>query len=126
MTTQKVTNSQERLKQILDYFQIRQVDLSVKTGLSSSAIANYITGKREPKQDAIAKICIPYNINPVWFMGFDLPMFNGDDAVTKEIQSVAQNRIVNQTEELLLKAYRDADDITKEMVNRILGIKKER
>lgn len=126
MTYQRVSTSQERLKQMLDYFEIKQIDLVKKTGLGSSTIANYFTGIREPKQDAIAKICFPYNINPVWFMGFDVPMFNGDDVVTKEIQSVAQNRIVNQTEELLLKAYREADDITKEMVNRILGIKKER
>lgn len=112
----KVSNSQERIKYILEYYNLSIPELAKATGLGSTAIYNYVKGIREPKQKAIASICITYNIDPVWLMGFDVPMFKSEFSDALDIIKA------HDEDKALLDAYHRADDITKEMVKRILGL----
>ena len=112
----KPSCSQERLKYLMDHFQINQTELSKRTGVGRSAIANYISGLREPKQKALYDLCKPFNVDPVWLMGFDVPMFRSEFA---DALDVIKER---EEDKELLNAYHRADDITKEMVRRILGM----
>lgn len=70
----KVSNSQERLRELLRITNDKQADMVRKTGIEKSAISNYLNGKREPRQDKIIIIANAYNINPSWLMGLDVPM----------------------------------------------------
>jgi len=112
----KVSNSQERIKYILEYYNMSVPELSAKTGVGATAIYNYVKGIREPKQKAIALISIAFNIDPVWLMGYDVPMFKSEFA---DALDVIKEHDENKK---LIAAYHRADDITKEMVRRILGI----
>ena len=67
-------NCAERLKELLEYFGIKQNDLSKRTGIPKSAISMYIKGERVPKQNRISDIADAYTINEAWLMGFDVPM----------------------------------------------------
>lgn len=67
-------SSAERLKQLLEYFDIKQNDLSKRTGIPKSAISMYINGERNPRQDRISDIAEAYNVNEAWLMGYDVPM----------------------------------------------------
>lgn len=71
-----VSNIPKRLYEIMRQLNISQVDISRKTGLPRSAISMYLSGQRTPRQDKISQICEPYNINPTWLMGYDVPMFS--------------------------------------------------
>ena len=70
----KISNSKERIKELMDYFGINQTELCRRTGLQKSALSNYLNGDREPRQDQISLIVDPFGVNPAWLMGYDVPM----------------------------------------------------
>lgn len=71
-----VSNIPKRLHEIMNKLNISQADISRKTGLPRSAISMYLSGQRTPRQDKISQICEPFNINPTWLMGYNVPMFS--------------------------------------------------
>lgn len=122
--TDKPSNSQERIKELMSFFSVNQTELANKTGVGRTAIANYIKGIREPKQDAVYMLSKPFNINPVWLMGYDVPMFAAYDAHIAEIADVitSRDKVITDEEKELISAYRDADTLTQQMVKRILKV----
>ena len=70
----KITDSQHRIAELIDFLGVNQTEFCQKTGLQKSALSNYLNGDREPRQDQISKITDAYNINPAWIMGYDVPM----------------------------------------------------
>lgn len=66
----------ERIIELMKKNDLKQADLCRKTGLPRSAISMYLSGRRTPRQDKISQICEPFNINPAWLMGYDVPMYN--------------------------------------------------
>ena len=70
-----VSNIPKRLNEMMHKLNISQADLSRTTGITTAGISLYAQGKRIPRQDKISQICEPYNINPTWLMGYDVPMF---------------------------------------------------
>lgn len=67
-------SSAERLKELMEYFGIKQNDLSNRTGIPKSAISMYVNGDRIPRQNRISDIADTYNVNEAWLMGYDVPM----------------------------------------------------
>lgn len=59
----------KRLKQALEFRNMKQIELSRLTGISKSLISEYVSGKHFPKDDNIYKICKVLNISEVWLMG---------------------------------------------------------
>jgi transcriptional regulator with XRE-family HTH domain len=53
---------------------MKQTELSLKTGLDKGAVSCYLSGKYEPKSDAINKMAIALNVNEMWLWGYDVPM----------------------------------------------------
>ena len=41
----------ERIKELLEYFGIKQNDFSKRTGIPKSAVSSYISGDRIPRQN---------------------------------------------------------------------------
>lgn len=75
MNNKKVSDSKSRILEILNYYKISQTELCKRTGLQKSALSNYLNGDRIPRQDQISLIAEPFNINPSWLMGYNVPMF---------------------------------------------------
>lgn len=71
----KISNSQQRIQELMSYYHLNQTELCNRTGIQKSALSNYLNGDREPRQDQISLIVDPFNINPAWLMGYDVPMF---------------------------------------------------
>lgn len=70
----KVSNSNERLRELMEIFNLKQSDIVRRTGIKKSALSNYLHSTREPRQDQISKISEPFGISPAWLMGYDVPM----------------------------------------------------
>lgn len=100
----KITDSKHRLKELLNESGDTQNEMARKTGLTKSAISNYINGTRVPRQDAILKISNTYNVNPAWLMGCD---------VLKDSIKDLEKNIIEQHLELFGKDYED-EDLTAE------------
>ena len=63
-----------RLKKALSIRNMKQSELCEKTKISKSVLSEYISGVYEPKQDRILILSQALNVDPVWLMGFDVPM----------------------------------------------------
>lgn len=64
----------DRLKRILKIRNMKQVELCEKTKLSSGLINKYIKGKALAKQDKLTILAEALEVNPVWLMGYNVPM----------------------------------------------------
>lgn len=61
----------ERIKIALRERDMKQSELANLTGIHKSAISSYISGKYEPKQNAIFQMAKALNVNEAWLMGYD-------------------------------------------------------
>jgi transcriptional regulator with XRE-family HTH domain len=107
----KISNSNERIRYLMDYFGLNQTEFSLKANIQKSTLSNYLTGCRIPRQDQIDAISSAFNVNPSWLLGYDVPMFN-------EIQE----QDYSDEEILVIEAYRKADYSIKEAVRKLLDI----
>lgn len=64
----------KRIRTALEVRGMKAIDLSKATGMSKSSISQYMSGKNDPKQDKIYAMAKVLDVNPVWLMGFDVPM----------------------------------------------------
>ncbi len=109
----KITDSRHRLKELLIESGDTQNEMARKTGLTKSAISNYINGTREPRQDAILKISNTYNVNPAWLMGCDVPKDSIEDI---------EKDIIEQQLDLFGKEHSEDMTIEKQyLLNKTVG-----
>ena len=112
----KSCNTAERLKQIMEERNLRQIDiiekcrpfckeLGVKMGRSD--FSQYLSGKIQPKQTKLAILSRALNVSEAWLMGFDVPM-SAKDASTAET--------VDEREQVLLELFRLVPDGQKDEV----------
>lgn len=78
----KSSNTAERLQQIMDERNLKQVDILAlaqpyckKYGvtLGKTALSQYITGKFEPRQDRLTILGLALDVSEAWLMGYDVP-----------------------------------------------------
>ena len=72
-----------RIRKALSIRGMRQYELCEKTRIPKSAISQYINGAFEPKQDRVFLIAQALNVDPVWLMGYDVPMEKKTDSIEK-------------------------------------------
>lgn len=112
----KSCNTAERLKQIMEDRNLRQIDiiekcrpfckeLGVKMGRSD--FSQYLSGKIQPKQTKMAILSRALNVSEAWLMGFDVPM-SAKDASTAET--------MDEREQVLLELFRLVPDGQKDEV----------
>jgi transcriptional regulator with XRE-family HTH domain len=53
---------------------MKQSELCKRTKIPKSSLSLYLTGAYEPRQDRLYQIAIALDVDPVWLMGFDVPM----------------------------------------------------
>lgn len=63
-----------RLKYAMSLKNVKQVDLSNKTGIDKSLISNYLSGNYKAKQENLYKIAKALDVNESWLMGYDVSM----------------------------------------------------
>ena len=63
-----------RLSYAIKIKNVRPVDVSKETGISKTNLSCYMSGKYEAKQDGVEILSKFLNVNPVWLMGYDVPM----------------------------------------------------
>lgn len=60
-----------RLKKALEMRNMRQIDLSEKTGISKASISQYLSGDVTPKQDKIHLMAKALAVPEIWLAGWD-------------------------------------------------------
>lgn len=79
----KVSNTSERLKELMNKHGYRQVDILEKCKpycekynikLGRNDLSQYVSGRVEPKQDKLTVLALALNVSEAWLMGFDVPL----------------------------------------------------
>lgn len=65
----------DRLRSLMEHFQLSQADIVRRTGWSKSMVSNYLLGKRFPKQDKIMQLHELFGVSISWLIGVECPMF---------------------------------------------------
>lgn len=99
MTNQnKLASFSIRLKEALRITNTKQIELSRLSGIDKGTINNYLWGKYEPKQDKLNIIADALSVNPVWLMGYDVPM--------EREKNTPDKLQLSEGEEMLLEMFR--------------------
>ena len=88
----------ERMKTALHLRNIKQSQLSQKTGIDPGSISCYMSGRYEPKGDKLLALAKELRVSPEWLSGRNVPMKNDNSAVATEE--------LTQTEIKLLELFR--------------------
>ena len=104
----------ERLQEALRITGTKQIELSRLTKIDRGTINNYLMGKYEPKQDKLSIIADALNVDPVWLMGYDVPM---------EREKKTPDTIkLTEGEEMLLDLFRRVPVERQQMVLEMIKI----
>lgn len=63
-----------RLREAMELSGKKQVDLVRETGIDKGSISNYLSGRYEPKQEAIRRLAVALDVSEMWLWGYDVPM----------------------------------------------------
>lgn len=98
MDNERVQSCSKRLAEALHIRNMKQSELCKRTNIPKSAISQYISGVFEPKQDRIYIIANALNIDPVWLMGYDVPMEKEKNLPSDQVQ-------LTEGEKLMLELF---------------------
>lgn len=59
-------------------------ELANASGVSKASISQYLNGSHSPSNISSGKMAKILNVNPVWLMGFDVPMLVSDKDISKK------------------------------------------
>ena len=84
-------------------------ELATKSGVSKASISQYVNGSHKPSNISAGKMANVLGVNPMWLMGFDVPM---------EMQEIAQQKDVEffintKDEKLLIDIFRSSPEMAK-------------
>ena len=109
-----------RLRKALSIRNMKQSELCEKTKIPKSALSEYIKGVYEPKQDRVFAIATALNVDPVWLMGFDVPMEKDDKKISPN-----EDDNLTEGEKTMLDLFRmipeDQQGIVLNMIKAALG-----
>ena len=88
-----------RIKKALSIRNMKQSELCRLTKIATSAMSEYLSGRYDPKQDKIYLMSEALNVDPVWLMGFDVPM-------EKEQKKFSPHDPLTEGEKLVLELFR--------------------
>lgn len=83
----RISNTAERLRELMNEFGLTQADFGKTVGLDRSTVSLYLNGKRIPRQDKLALISEKYRVQPGWLMGFDVPMRKETSIIRHDVRA---------------------------------------
>ena len=63
-----------RLQQALASKNMIPQELADKTGIGKASVSQYLNGQHKPSNISAGKMAEVLDVNPLWLMGFDVPM----------------------------------------------------
>lgn len=99
-TNNNVEEFGTRLKSALKRKNMSQSRLSEISGINTSTISEYISGRYEPNRSRIAEFANILDVNEVWLMGYDVPMERNANIAQQEPEIPEVDTSVLTPEEL--------------------------
>ena len=99
-----------RLKIALSIRNMTQAELCQKTKIPKSALSEYIKGLYDPKQDRLLVLSEALNVDPVWLMGYDVPMEQNNK------KEAPHEENLTESERVVLELFRQIPEDQQPMV----------
>lgn len=118
----RVATTPDRMREAMEHAQKKQIDLVRETGIDKGSISNYLSGRYEPKQEAIHSLAVALNVSEMWLWGFDVPMERPKEKKSNDAISDIVTRLRKDSKffDVVVKIYAfDADKL--EALIRILA-----
>lgn len=114
----QVASVAERLRTALAVRNMKQAELSKKTGLPPSAVSRYLSSEYEPKNTRIYKLARALDVSDQWLMGYDVPMERPQ--MQKNNDAIADIVLRMQTDDLFLSFVKAANELEPEKLSSLL------
>ena len=101
----------KRLRKALEENALNRFELADQSGVSRASISQYVNGSNRPSNISAAKMAYVLCVNPLWLMGF-------------EVSEEPEEFTPTDAEIQLLKALRLSDPVTREIVFKILNVRR--
>ena len=112
-----------RLRKALSIRNMTQSELCAKVNISKSTLSEYLNGRYEPKQDRVFIISQALSVDPVWLMGYDVPMEKPEGQ--QEQKSSPAELQLSEGEKMLLDLFNrvpeDQQQLVLQMIRAALG-----
>lgn len=105
----------KRLKTALDALSMRPQELADKSGVSKASISQYINGSHSPSNLSSGKMSEILNINPLWLMGFDVPMERTNNVLPSVSEMAKPPQIIGYYNSLNSTGQKEATKRVKEL-----------
>lgn len=103
-----------RLRTALIDAHMRPQELSDRSGVSKASISQYVNGSHAPSNGSSKKMGAVLKVNPLWLMGFDVPMHPTAAAASITLYNV---HCETENECKLILNFRELSDIGKKKVS---------
>ena len=115
----------KRLQLAMNNIGITAQELSNKSGVAKASISQYVNGSHKPSNISSGKLSKILDVNPLWLMGFDVPIENNQIEPTLYVAEPSSydatfTKLLSPDEEEIVKKYRVLDERGKEMVKSVL------
>lgn len=109
MYQEPIESCAKRIKKALSIRSMTQSELCRRTKIATSAMSEYIKGLYDPKQDKIYIMAQALDVDPVWLMGFDVPM-------EKEQKKFSPHDPITEGEKVMLELFRKIPEAQQPIV----------
>lgn len=86
----------KRLQKALSDMNMKPQELADRSGVSKASISQYANGSHTPSNISSGKMAKVLNVNPLWLMGFDVPMKQENDYLYTDEKSDLLIEITNK------------------------------
>lgn len=73
MDGKRVASTADRLKEAIQEAGKKQIDVVRETGVDKGSLSNYLSGRYEPKSDAVNRLARALDVSEMWLWGYDVP-----------------------------------------------------
>ena len=101
----------KRIRKALSIRNMTQSELCRRTKIATSAMSEYIKGLYDPKQDKIYIMAQALDVDPVWLMGFDVPMEKEDKKNLPQ-----EDGSLTEGEKVMLNLFREIPEDQQQVV----------
>lgn len=95
---ERTATASERLKEAMTIMKKKQADLVRETGIDKGSMSHYVSGRYEPKNEAVHKLAKALDVSEMWLWGYDVPMERPAEQKISDIKIDIASRIYNDSE----------------------------
>ena len=114
----RASTTPERLREAMNTMGKKQVDLVREAGIDKGSISNYLSGRYEPKQEAIYKLAKALDVSEMWLWGYDVSPERPQEQ--KNNDAIADIVVRLRTDEKFLLAVKKVYDFETDKLESLL------